>query len=224
MKVLLVEDEPEMASALSDALGRHHVIVDHAETLNEAAVAVSSFPYDVIILDRKLPEGDGLTLLKRWRSAANAIPVLVLSARGSIGDRIEGLEGGADDYLTKPFDVSELFARLKALVRRPANLLSDKVTFGRLAFDYVNDEASVDGVTLILPRRETLVLMCLLRRFGQVVQRRSLMEAVFSIDDEVQPNALDTHVSRLRHKLSDANSGLEVTGVRGVGYFLREST
>ncbi|MDX6914191.1 response regulator transcription factor [Pectobacterium carotovorum] len=224
MKVLLVEDEPEMASALSDALGRHHVIVDHAETLNEAAVAVSSFPYDVIILDRKLPEGDGLTLLKRWRSAANAIPVLVLSARGSVDDRIEGLEGGADDYLTKPFDVSELFARLKALVRRPANLLSDKVTFGRLAFDYVNDEASVDGVALILTRRETLVLMCLLRRFGQVVQRRSLMEAVFSIDDEVQPNALDTHVSRLRHKLSDANSGLEVTGVRGVGYFLREST
>lgn len=222
MKILLIEDEPELALSLKEALLRHHVVVDHVVSLAEAAAAVEDYPYDVVVLDRQLTDGDGLSLLKRWRAKSNPMPVIVLSAWGDTADRIEGLDAGADDYLAKPFEVSELFARIRALIRRPTALQHDLVSFGQLVFDYVSGEARVRDKPVMLTRRETLVLKFLLRRFGRVVSRQSLMDAVFSIDDDVQPNALDTHVSRLRRKLLDGRSGLDVAGVRGVGYFLRE--
>ncbi len=223
MKILLIEDELELASSLKEALARHNVVVDHVTSLAQALVASADYPYDVVVLDRQLCDGDGLSLLKQWRANANPIPVIVLSALGDTTDRVTGLDAGADDYLAKPFEVSELFARIRALVRRPPGIQHDLVSFGRLVFDYLSAEAKVAERTVLLTRRETLVLELLLRRFGRVVPRGTLMDAVFSIDDDVQPNALDTHVSRLRKKLLDANSGLDVTGVRGVGYFMRET-
>jgi DNA-binding response OmpR family regulator len=222
LKILLVEDELELASSLKEALGRHNVVVDHVTSLMQAAGALADYPYDVVVLDRQLSDGDALSLLKQWRTNANPIPVIILSARGDLADRVTGLDAGADDYLAKPFEVSELFARIRALVRRPLNIQHDLVSFGRLVFDYLSGEATVGGKTVLLTRRETLVLELLLRRFGRVIARGALMEAVFSIDDEVQPNALETHVSRLRKKLLEADSGLDVTVVRGVGYFIRE--
>lgn len=223
MRVLLVEDEPEMASALRAALTRHDMIVDHAPNLFEAEAIAALGGYDALVLDRQLPDGDGLSLIPKLRARGNLVPVLVLTVRGDLADRVAGLDQGADDYLAKPFALEEFLARLRALLRRPANMQSDIVRAGRLSFDFINREASIAGIVLDLTRREILVLEALLRRMGRMVPRALLMEAVFSLDDEVQPNALDTQVSRLRRKLTDADGGVTINGVRGVGYLLRET-
>ncbi|WP_038913539.1 response regulator transcription factor [Dickeya zeae] len=222
MKILLVEDEPEMAEVLAEALSHHHFLTDHAGTLAEASEAIAQYGYDLVILDRQLPGGDGIELIRSMRAAGKTYPVLVLSARGDITDKIAGLDEGADDYLAKPFDFSELLARIRALIRRPSTLQDDVVTVGSLTFDHINGEASVNGAVIRLTRRETLLLDSMVRRFGRVVSRETLMSSVFSFNDQVQPNALDLHISRLRHKLTEAGSSLKINVVRGVGYFMNE--
>lgn len=222
MRLLLVEDEPEMVAALRSALRRHDMVVDHAGTLAEAEMMAEPGIHDAILLDRRLPDGDGLSLIPRLRAAANHAPVIVLTARAGLADRVSGLDTGADDYLGKPFAVEELLARLRAVLRRPVELRHDVVKAGRLVFDIAHREVSIAGVRLDLPRRELLVLEALALRLGRMVQRPALMEAVFGLDDEIQSNALDTHVSRLRRKLSDLDSGVVINGIRGVGYVLQE--
>jgi DNA-binding response OmpR family regulator len=224
MRVLLVEDEPEMASALISVLRRHDMIVDHAARVSEAEEMAASTLHDVLILDRQLPDGDGISLIPLLRARGNLVPVIVLTVSGEVSDRVVGLDHGADDYLTKPFAVEELLARIRALMRRPSGVQSETVRIGRLCFDTANREASIGDEALDLTRRETLVLEALLRRVGRMVPRAVLMEAVFGLDDEVQPNALETHISRLRRKLIDANSHVNINGVRGVGYLLRGET
>jgi len=221
LRVLLVEDEPDMASALAAALKRYDMVVDLVATLADAEEAVASSAYEAILLDRQLPDGDGLSLIPKLRAKGVSVPVIVLTARGELADRVAGLNGGADDYLGKPFAVEELLARLRAVLRRPADLSSETVKLGRLSFDLGNREASVAGLPLDLPRRELLVLETLLRRMGRTVARSFLEEAVYSIDDEIQSNALDTHVSRLRRKLSEARADIEIHAIRGVGYLLK---
>ncbi len=223
MRVLLVEDQLEMVAALRAALTRHDMIVDHALNLSEAEIIAADGNYDVVVLDRQLPDGDGLSLIPKLRASGNVVPVLVLTARGDLADRVAGLDNGADDYLAKPFAFEELLARLRALLRRPAGVQSDIVRVGRISFDFAHREASIEGKALEMPRRELLVLEALVRRMGRMVQRASLMEAVFGLDDEVQPNALDTHISRLRRKLTDADAGVTINGIRGVGYLLRDT-
>jgi DNA-binding response OmpR family regulator len=223
MRVLLVEDHLEMVAALRAALTRHDMIVDHALNLSEAEVIAADGNYDVVVLDRQLPDGDGLSLIPKLRASGNVVPVLVLTARGDLADRVAGLDNGADDYLAKPFAFEELLARLRALLRRPAGMQSDIVRVGRISFDFTHREASIEGKALEMPRRELLVLEALVRRMGRMVQRASLMEAVFGLDDEVQPNALDSHISRLRRKLADADAGVTINGIRGVGYLLRDT-
>jgi DNA-binding response OmpR family regulator len=221
VRILLVEDEPQLAAALAAALARHRAVVDHVPSLAAARAALVSGVHDAVLLDRQLPDGDGLTLLPELRAARVDTPVIVLTARGGLEDRVSGLEHGADDYLAKPFAVEEVMARLRAVLRRPGRVAADVLRLGRLCFDPRHREASIDGVPLLLPRRELLVLEALLQRHGRTVLRASLEEAVFGFDDAVQPNALDTHVSRLRGKLAPA--GLEIHGIRGVGYLLREA-
>ncbi|UGV28684.1 response regulator transcription factor [Rhodopseudomonas boonkerdii] len=223
MRVLLVEDEPEMVAALRTALARHGMLVDHAPDLYEAELIAIESHYDAIVLDRQLPDGDGLSLISKLRERGNAVPVLVLTARGELADRVTGLDKGADDYLGKPFAFEEFLARLRALLRRPASMQSDVARIGRLAFDANHREASVDGRLLEMPRRELLLLEALLQRMGRMVLRSALMAAVYSLDDEVQPNALDTHVSRLRRRLAESDAGVIINGVRGLGYVLRET-
>jgi DNA-binding response OmpR family regulator len=221
MRILLVEDEAEMADALASALKRYDMVVDHAPTLAEAEEAISADVH-AVLLDRQLPDGDGLTLIPKLRARADGVPIIVLTARGELADRVAGLDCGADDYLAKPFAVEELLARLRAVLRRPAGLQPDILHAGRLAFDFGHREASIDGAPLELPRRELLVLEALVRRMGRTVLRSALEEAVYSFDDEIQSNALDTHVSRLRRKLSEADARVEIHGIRGVGYLLKK--
>ncbi len=225
MRLLLVEDEPEMAAALRAVLTGHGILLDHVASLAEAEEALAQPCHDALLLDRQLPDGDGLTLLHALRRKApergGALPVIVLTARGDTADRVAGLDAGADDYLAKPFAVEELLARLRAVLRRPGAVAQPVLRAGRLTFDQAHREVHVDGVLLDLPRRERLVLETLLRRAGRTVMRDALLEAIYGFDDEVQSNALDAHVSRLRRKLADAQAGLEIHPIRGVGYLLR---
>lgn len=222
MRILLVEDEAEMAGALTSALKRYDMIVDHVPTLAEAEEAISADVHAAVLLDRQLPDGDGLALIPKLRARADGVPIIMLTARGELADRVAGLDRCADDYLAKPFAVEELLARLRAVLRRPAGLQPDIMRAGRLAFDFSHREASVEGVPLELPRRELLVLEALVRRMGRTVLRSALEEAVYNFDDEIQSNALDTHVSRLRRKLAEADARVEIHGIRGVGYLLKK--
>ncbi|UKI07049.1 MULTISPECIES: response regulator transcription factor [Variovorax] len=224
VRILLVEDEPEMASVLRTALHKRGVLVDHAATLADGGRHVEATPYDALVLDRRLPDGDGLSLVSDLRAAGNHIPVLMLTARDALDDRVQGLDAGADDYLGKPFAVEELLARIRALLRRPAAALPDVLRIAALSFDFTHCEASVDAQRMELPRRELLALETLVRRAGRTVLRSSLERAVFGLDAEIQSNALDTHVSRLRKKLADTGAGVEIASIRGVGYLLRSQS
>lgn len=224
VRILIVEDEIELAETLRNVLQRELFVVGHVARLAMAHEAVRSISYDLILLDRTLPDGDGLSLVRVLRTEHPGLPIIVLSARGDVRDRVAGLDEGADDYLIKPFALEEMFARIRAVRRRPAVLCVEEIRAGAPVFDVVHDEALVAGVRLDLVRRELRVLATLMKRRGRTVLRESLEQAVYGFDDEVQSNTLDSHVSRLRRKLSEAGAGLEIHAVRGVGYLLRAST
>jgi two-component system OmpR family response regulator len=151
-------------------------------------------------------------------------PIIVLTARGDLADRVAGLDTGADDYLGKPFAIEELLARLRAVLRRPSDMPTEILQLGQLTYSAEHRQASVAGVVMTLPRRELLVLETLLRRSGRTVARSALEEAVYGFDDEIQSNALDTHVSRLRRRLADADAGVEIHAIRGIGYLIRRAS
>jgi DNA-binding response OmpR family regulator len=223
MRILLVEDEPRLVESLRAVLERERFIVDHAGGLEAAREASRSGTFDLVLLDRTLPDGEGLSLLPVLRAGNPGIHVIVLSARDGVNDRVAGLDGGADDYLTKPFSVDEMLARIRAVRRRPAELAGAKIHAGTVAFDLAHEEVEVDGVRIDLPRRELRVLAALIKRRGRTVQREALENAVFGFDDEIQSNTLDSHVSRLRRRLSAAGARIEIHAIRGVGYLLREA-
>jgi DNA-binding response OmpR family regulator len=221
MRLLLVEDEVEMARALSTVLVQHAHVVDHMTLLEHAREALLSKVHDAVILDRQLPDGDGLLLLREMRHAGNKTPVIVLTAHNEADDRVGGLDDGADDYLGKPFLADELMARLRAVVRRSESYTSQIFVEGNVEIDLEHQELKVDGGTITLTRREMLVLQILVRRAGKTVLRETLEEAVYGYDDEIQSNALDSHVSRLRRKLADAGALVTIHTIRGIGYLLK---
>jgi two-component system, OmpR family, response regulator len=221
MKILLIEDEAEFASAMRAALERERFVIDWAGDLATAGEAARSGAHDLVLLDRTLPDGEGLSLIPTLRRYSPGVPIIVLSARGELTDRVDGLDEGADDYLVKPFAFEEMLARIRAVQRRPNELAPDEVVVGDLVFDMGYGEATVRGARLDLPRRELGVLTALMRRRGRTVLRETLEEAVYGFDDEVQSNTLDSHVSRLRRKLVDTDTGVEIHAIRGVGYLLK---
>ncbi len=223
MRILLVEDEPELASMLRAMLERQGYVVDHAATLEVAEEAISLIEHDVALLDRKLDDGDGMSLLALIRRRRPNLPVIVISALGKPMDRIHGLDQGADDYLAKPFLTEELLARIRAVLRRPASVQIEALTVANVEFDITRGIVQVDGQALELPRREYLALEALIRRAGQTVRRASLEQSVYGADDEIQSNSLDANISRLRRKLADAGANVEIHPVRGVGYLLRST-
>lgn len=224
MKILLVEDELDFAHTLRLALERERFVIDHVTELKLALKAAMSSIYELVLLDRTLPDGDGLSLVSELRGINPGLPIIVLSARGEVPDRIEGLDEGADDYLVKPFALDEMLARIRAVRRRPSVSGVTEIRAGALVFDVANDEAIVDGIRLELTRRELRVLSALMKRRGRTLLRETLEQAVYGFDDEVQSNSLDSHVSRLRRKLIETNAGIEIHAIRGVGYLLRTIT
>ncbi|MEW6340604.1 MAG: response regulator transcription factor [Paraburkholderia sp.] len=221
MRILLIEDEMELASAIQSALEKRRMAVDHVSTLSTARYAINEVTYKLALLDRKLPDGDGISIIPHLRASAPGVAIIVLSAMCDVTARVEGLDAGADDYLPKPFSMDELVARLRALDRRPAVLRDPQESIGRLVFDFEAKEALVNGERLALQRRELLVLQALIERRDKTVRRESLSTQVYGFERDIASNALDSHVSNLRRKLDHADAGVEIHTMRGIGYLIR---
>jgi DNA-binding response OmpR family regulator len=222
VRLLVIEDEPRIAEILKSGLQRAGFAVDVVQFCADAREALALTVYDAAILDLGLPDGDGIDLLAELRAAHNSVPVLVLTARDAVEDKVSGLDAGADDYLIKPFATVELIARTKALLRRPGGALGVKLQAGNIVLDTIGRDARVGELPLHLPRRECTILEHLLRRQGRVVPKTVLEDKLYGIDDELESNAVPVHVHHLRRKLQDAQATAEIHTVRGVGYLLSE--
>ncbi|MGP9819807.1 response regulator transcription factor [Salinarimonas sp. NSM] len=219
MRILLVEDHPPLAEAVADALRRAGFAVDHARTAADARALAAEAPYALALLDLGLPDGDGIALLPALR-AGGRVPVIVLTARDALADRLAGLDGGADDYVVKPVEMPELVARCRAVLRRPGDRSDTVLRVGPIALDTVMRSVDVGDAPIQLGRREAGVLEQLMRAPGRVVPRRTLEDAIYALDDDVTPNALEAAVSRLRRALDAAGCPLPIVTVRGVGWLL----
>jgi DNA-binding response OmpR family regulator len=222
VRLLVIEDEPRIAEILKSGLQRAGFAVDVLHRCADAREALAVTIYDAAILDLGLPDGDGLGLLTELRSAHNGVPILILTARDAVEDRVSGLDAGADDYLVKPFATAELIARTKALLRRPGGALGVKLQAGNVILDTVGRDVRVGELSLQLPRRECTILEHLLRRQGRVVPKTVLEEKLYGINEELESNAVPVHVHHLRRKLQDAKASAEIHTVRGNGYLLTE--
>ncbi|HZZ68917.1 MAG TPA: response regulator [Phenylobacterium sp.] len=223
MRLLIVEDEIRIAQLVAEALRQSGFAADAVNCIADADAVLASTVYDAVVLDLGLPDGDGLGLLAALRRKPEAPPVLVLTARDTVEDRVAGLDAGADDYLVKPFAMVELVARVKALLRRPGGPLGLKLEAGNLAFDTVGRDVTVGDLVVPLARQEVAILEHLLRRMGRVVPKAVLEEKLYGMGDELESNAIPVHVHHLRRKLIEANARCVIHTVRGVGYFLEDS-
>jgi two-component system response regulator TctD len=218
MKFLLVEDNQDLAAAVSSRMRLDGHVVEHAANLADANEFVETEEYDLILLDIMLPDGDGRTFLKAHRARNRDTPVIVLTARSQVSDRIGSLDLGADDYVTKPFDHAELEARCRAVLRRKAGKSKTVLEVGSVVFDPVAGLLSVRGKSLNLRNRELRLLELLLNSPGQVFSKQKLADRLFSYDEDVSENAIEVYIGRLRKHLE--TSGLKITTLRGLGYRL----
>jgi two-component system response regulator TctD len=218
MRILMIEDDAPLARSIAALLRAGGNAVDHVATGADALAVVAGEPYAVVILDVGLPDIDGFTVLARLRARGDRVPVLMLTARDALDDRVRGLDLGADDYLRKPFEPEELEARVRALGRRRGGDPVPLLSVGSLSINRSSGEAKVGDRVLDLRRRERAVLESLATRAGRVVPRELLIGEVFGFDEPVGGNAIEVHVTRLRGKL--APDGPEIRTVRGVGYML----
>lgn len=223
VRILIVEDQQEMAGLLADRLGRSGYVADSVASLGEAREALRGYEYPLVLLDRLLPDGDGLSFLPELRATSPNIRVLLVTALRSINDKVNGLDAGADDYMSKPFDTDEMLARIRAVLRRPGGHPTPPVRLGELCFDFERGEALVGEEPFIVRKRELLLLECLMRHAGRAVKHTALMGEIYGINENVQPDALKMSVSRLRQHLHERRAGVEIHTVRGVGYLLAKS-
>lgn len=214
MLILLVEDDHSIAQALQLALHKQGYSVNTVGTGKAALLAIDTEPPDLVILDLGLPDMDGLSVLKQVRSRNVDLPVLLLTARAGLDDKVAGLDSGADDYLAKPFEMSELFARLRVMERRLTTARTAEITIGGVTLDINHHSVVVDGEALELARREFMLLKSLMENAGRVQTRNTLESRLYSWGEEVSSNALEVHIHHLRRKL-----GADfIKTVRGVGY------
>jgi DNA-binding response OmpR family regulator len=223
MRLLLVEDNERLRGLTQSALEKAGFAVDAVASAGDAEIAVTTLPYSLMVLDLVLPDADGLELLKRFRTVGRTLPILVLTARGGVLDRVAGLDAGADDYLVKPFAMEELLARIRVLLRRPGDLTGTLLKLGSLSFEVQSRQVRVAGEAKPLAPRESAVLEILLRRAGKVVPKKLVEDYLFGLSGEGGANAVEVYVHRLRRFLSDAAPDLHIHTVRGVGYLLSET-
>lgn len=221
IRVLVVEDVERLAELIARGLGRAGFQAETASSAAEARDRVLGGAFDAVVLDLGLPDGDGLDLLREFRAEGVTLPVLILTTRVAVEDRVEGLNTGADDYLTKPFAFEELEARLRALLRRPASNMGNVLRLGNLAFDTQSREVLIAGRPVVLSAKELMLLEQLLRRAGHVVSKVFLEDNIYGEEAEAG-NALEVLVHRLRARLRDIGADVKIHTVRGVGYLLAE--
>jgi two-component system OmpR family response regulator len=213
MRILLIEDEPLLGEAIATHLKKLHA-VDWLQSLDAASGAMKTVAYDLILLDLNLPDGHGLALLRAMRASGQHIPVIIITAQDQIRDRIDGLNAGADDYVSKPFDLEELTARIHSVQRRAAAMPVPKLTLGRFEIDQVARKISRDGEEIFLTAREWALLECFTRRIGTIVSKAKLEEALYEFGAEIESNTVEVYVSRLRKKLGSET----IRTLRGLGY------
>lgn len=221
MRVLLVEDDPILADGLLHSLSHAGYAVDRAAHGEAADHMLAAQNYDLAILDLGLPRLDGFEVLRRLRARGNAVPVLILTARDGIEDRVRGLDLGADDYLAKPFELPELEARVRALIRRGQFGASAQLTLGLVTLDTAGRQALLHGQPLTLSARELALLEILMMRAGRVVGKEHILERLCNWDEDIGDNAIEVYVHRLRKKLE--TSGLRIRTIRGLGYLLEDA-
>jgi two-component system response regulator TctD len=223
MRILLVEDHAELSRWISKALQDARLTVECAMNGADADALLHTQEYALVILDLTLPKMDGLEVLKRMRARGSKAPVLVLTARGGLNERVQGLNLGADDYLAKPFELVELEARVKALLRRSQGNEAVVLNCGALSFDTVSRMFTYGGAPLALTPREHSVLEVLITRAGRAVPKEKLFDEVFALDDDANLDAIEIYIHRLRKKLERAETGrVAITTLRGLGYLLEE--
>ena len=222
MRLLIVEDNVELARLVANGLLAAGYAADLVGTAAEAREAARNVSYAAMILDLSLPDGDGLAVLTELRRRSDPLPVIVLTARSGLQDRVGGLRSGADDYLTKPFALEELVARLEAILRRPGQLLGSSLNLGNLVYDTESRQVFIDGAPRVLSSRETSVLEILLRRQGRVVPKKNVEDHIFGLSGEVASNAVEVYVSRLRKQLAEYGARVVIHTIRGVGYMMAQ--
>lgn len=219
MRILVVEDDPILLDGLKAGLGLLGATVDTVSSCADGHAALGTTAFDAIVLDLMLPDGSGLDLLAKIRSAGNRTPVLLLTALDDVSDRIKGLDAGADDYLGKPFDLDELAARVRAIVRRQSGRATSSLTYNGITLDPANLKASAAGMPISLSRREFAVLSALMERPGTIRSKSDLEERLYGWQEEIESNAVEVHIHNLRNKI-----GRDVIEtVRGLGYRMRDA-
>jgi DNA-binding response OmpR family regulator len=221
MRSLVIEDEPDIGAYVGRLLEQLSGIVDIVGSVSDARQALVNFSYDLAIVDRMLPDGDALDIVTAMSQLPERPAIIMLTAKDATEDVIDGLNGGADDYLGKPFEPQEFIARVRAVLRRPRRLLPAVLSFGNVELRVGSNEAIVASNNILLRRREALILEALLMRRDRVIAREALVEAIYGFDDEIESNTLEAQVSRLRRKLADLGGNVEIRSMRGIGYILR---
>lgn len=218
MRFLLIEDNANLASAVAERLQMDGHAVDHAATLGDAETCIAAADYDLILLDIMLPDGDGRTFLQSHRRAAKSTPIIVTTARSEVSDRVSLLDLGADDYITKPFDFSELEARCRAVLRRRGGVAANRLTVANAVLDSTAGELQIDGIGQTLRNRELRLLEVFFTSPGQVFSKSYLLDRLFSFSENVGENAIEVYVGRIRKRLEPSDAIIET--VRGLGYRL----
>ncbi len=222
MRLLLIEDNERFAELLKRGLAAAGFVVDILGTAADAIAVLETNRFEIVLLDLGLPDADGLDVLTEMRRRRDATPVMILTARGSVKDRVNGLGCGADDYLVKPFALEELIARLRALLRRPGNLLSAPLELGNLTLDTVARQVFVGEEPIFFSPREIAVLEHLLRRSGRVVGKNLLENNLYGLSQEIGSNAVEVYIHRLRKRLAEVDAAVQIHTLRGVGYLISQ--
>lgn len=222
-RILLVEDHGRLAELISYKLIKAGIAVDVFDRLDTAWSAMQIITYQALVLDRGLPDGDGINLLKRARNAGMKIPCLIITARDALHDRVEGLDTGADDYLTKPFAMDEMLARVRALLRRPSITIDLDPTYGDLTISTARSVMCCGTESVSLAPAELQIMLSMVKKQGEVTRRTVLEAAGWGLSEPVTPNAMDVALHRLRRKLAAINSKLKIVNVRNLGYALSEA-